>query len=164
MVTKGLLSETHGEEHELGAVGGRLLDGRARVRNVTILVRRRRELAQRYLELRSQKKTRHEVRQIKPRAASEFRIQSRGNPGVTLDSGGVGRSRAGGERASSGLKELGAAAMAATRRSGRREGEEMRARLAQSFRRGARSAAAVDVATALISSWEMPWRCRECGG
>lgn len=99
----------------------------------------------------------------KPRAASGFRIQNRGNPGVTLDSGGVGGSRAGGERASSGRKELGAAAMAATRRSGRREGEEMRARLAQSFRRGARSAAAVDVATALISSWEMPWRCRECG-
>jgi hypothetical protein len=77
--------------------------------------------------------------------------------GVTLESGGVGSSRAGGERASSGRKEgLGAEAMAAMRWSGRREleGQETRARapLAQSFRPGARSAAAA----ALISWRNLP--------
>jgi len=77
-----------------------------------------------------------------------------------LESGGVGSSRAGGERASSGRKEeLGAEAMTATRRSGRREEEEeTRARPAQSFRPGARSAAAVAVAAAAaLISWEVPW-------
>jgi hypothetical protein len=61
-VIKCFLSETHWEKDELGALGGRLLDGRARVRDVAILVRRHRELAQRHLELRPQKKTRHKVR------------------------------------------------------------------------------------------------------
>jgi hypothetical protein len=91
------------------------------------------------------------------------RSQARRNPnrmGVTLESGGVGSSRAGGERASSGRKEgLGAEAMAAMRWSGRREleGQETRARapLAQSFRPGARSAAA-----AALISWEVPGRRR----
>jgi hypothetical protein len=56
------LSGTYREEHELGAFGGRGLDGRTRVRDVASLVRRHRELAQRHLELHSQKRTHGEVR------------------------------------------------------------------------------------------------------
>lgn len=85
-----------------------------------------------------------------------------------MERGGVGSSRAGGERASSGRKEEeGAAAMAAMRRSGRRE-EERRARLAEHVRvrRGARSAAAVDVAAAaaLISCGVRRWWCSSGAG
>jgi hypothetical protein len=61
--------------------------------------------------------------------------------------------------------------MAVTRRGGRPEGEETRARPAQSFRPGARSAAAVAVAVAVAVAaaaaaaaatilWEMSWRRR----
>ena len=49
------MSGTYREEHELGAFGGRRLDGRTRVRDVAGLVRRHRELAQRHLELHTQK-------------------------------------------------------------------------------------------------------------
>ena len=49
------LSGTYREEHELGAFGGRRLDGRTRVRDVASLVRRHGELAQRHLELHTQK-------------------------------------------------------------------------------------------------------------
>jgi hypothetical protein len=48
--------QTYGEEDELGAVGGGFLDGRTCMRDAASLIRRDGELAQRHLELRSQKK------------------------------------------------------------------------------------------------------------
>jgi hypothetical protein len=75
--------------------------------------------------------------------------RNRSRDGVTLESGGVGSSSAGGERAASGRKE--AAAMATRPRP--RRGTRRRTRVLELLRRGTRAAVAMamDEAAALIS-------------
>lgn len=95
MIAGSLLSDTHGEEHELGAVGGRRLDGRTRVRDVASLVRSHGDLAHGHLELvHGMEVWNPQQGQIKPRSNSKVKtegIRSRASPWREAGSGARGR-------------------------------------------------------------------------